>query len=221
MVLPSASMAQVAPDGAPQTGSVQGHDILLRPVVEPTNVNRQASLCGGQLHLHGNIDAESVGTVDRFPVGTEHKAVDNVFLIERLGIVGSSGDMHRREYLLHLVDFDVAGLLLFQAQRGNSQHGGHQDDHDRCVNDCVSIALLVHSRVALGLAGTFETAFDVSFDNKVVDERSKNIHEQHRQHGTFGITGIVDANEYGNHTDKESVNVLSVRVRARLPGRWP
>lgn len=85
----------------------------------------------------------------------ENKTVDDIFLVQRLRIIGRSGDMHRTEYLFHLVDFDIARLLVFQAQGGNGQHGSDQYDHDRSVNDGICIALLIHRLDTLCLCGSF------------------------------------------------------------------
>lgn len=85
----------------------------------------------------------------------EDKTVDDIFLIQRLRIIGRSSDMHRTEYLFHLVDFDITRLLVFQAQRGNGQYGSDQYNHDRGVNDGICIALLVHRLDSLCLRGSF------------------------------------------------------------------
>ena len=65
---------------------------------------------------------------------------------------------------------------------------------------------------------TAQAAANVGLHYAIVDKWCENIHQQHCQHSTFGITVIVGAYDYGDSTDQESIDILAVVVRAAVTG---
>ena len=83
----------------------------------------------GQLQLVGDIHRERFA-LDQLAVGIDYKRVVDVFAVQLLSILGSRHDIDRVEYLAHLVDSDILLLGRFEANGGEGQNEGYDDDHN-------------------------------------------------------------------------------------------
>ena len=59
-----------------------------------------------------------------------------------------------------------------------------------------------------GGAAAAQAPAHVGLDHTVVDERCQGVHEEHREHGAFGVSVVVCADDDGHSAHEEAVDVF-------------
>ena len=214
----------IAPDGTPEAGSVDGHHRVA--VLEDEDGDfRIAGLVRPALDVVilaleglGAEDLDALQLPDHVAFGVNHKGLLDLFLVLgqffvvgefvqfRLGAVLGGGEHLGDGFRL------LIGVLASLEGLGDEGEERGYDDHDEGrVNDRIDVVVRIHFHSACPLGGfhSFGPPVDVGRDDAVVDERGHRVHEQDSEHHALHVARVPQAHQDGEGADKEAVNPLA------------